>query len=154
MAAAAQDPADVLTVSALTGQIRGLLEGEFGHVWVSGEISNLVRASSGHVYLSLKDEKACLRAVLYRGIGLRLRFGRFAPWLERQRDPEAIATARGRFDADGAAHRLHQPLADGQAQPAAFARRRDAHEWRCQWQSPRIRRRSKCRMRAGPPIHG
>ena len=68
------DPADVLTVSALTAQVRGLLEGEFGHVWVSGEVSNLVRASSGHMYLSLKDEKATLRAVLYRGIGLRLRF--------------------------------------------------------------------------------
>jgi exodeoxyribonuclease VII large subunit len=74
MAAAPPDPTDVLTVSALTGRIRGLLEGEFGYVWVSGEISNLVRASSGHVYLSLKDEKACLRAVLFRGIGLRLRF--------------------------------------------------------------------------------
>jgi exodeoxyribonuclease VII large subunit len=71
---AAPDPADVLTVSALTGRIRGLLEGEFGCVWVAGEISNLVRPSSGHIYLSLKDEKACLRAVLYRGIGLRLRF--------------------------------------------------------------------------------
>jgi exodeoxyribonuclease VII large subunit len=71
---AAPDPADVLTVSALTGRIRGLLEGEFGYVWVAGEISNLVRPSSGHIYLSLKDEKACLRAVLYRGIGLRLRF--------------------------------------------------------------------------------
>src|SRR3954469_17093921 len=71
---AAPDPADVLTVSALTGRIRGLLEGEFGYVWVSGEISNLVRASSGHVYLSLKDEKACLRSVLFRGVGLRLRF--------------------------------------------------------------------------------
>jgi exodeoxyribonuclease VII large subunit len=74
MAAAPPDPADVLTVSALTARVRGLLEGEFGSVWVSGEISNLVRASSGHMYLSLKDERACLRSVLYRGIGLRLRF--------------------------------------------------------------------------------
>ncbi len=74
MAAAPPDPADVLTVSALTVRIKSALEGEFGSVWVSGEISNLVRASSGHVYLSLKDERACLRSVLYRGIGLRLRF--------------------------------------------------------------------------------
>lgn len=72
--AATPDPADVLTVSALTARIKSALEAGFGSVWVSGEISNLVRASSGHVYLSLKDERACLRSVLYRGIGLRLRF--------------------------------------------------------------------------------
>jgi exodeoxyribonuclease VII large subunit len=74
MAQSPPDPAAVLTVSALTARVRAALEGEFGSVWVSGEISNLVRAGSGHVYLSLKDEKATLRAVLYRGIGLRLRF--------------------------------------------------------------------------------
>jgi exodeoxyribonuclease VII large subunit len=74
MGATPQDPTEILTVSALTAQIRSLLEGEFGSVWVSGEISNLVRANSGHIYLSLKDERACLRSVLYRGIGLRLRF--------------------------------------------------------------------------------
>lgn len=71
---AAPDPADILSVSALTTRLRSLLEGEFDSVWVSGEISNLVRASSGHVYLSLKDARATLRAVLYRGVGLRLRF--------------------------------------------------------------------------------
>jgi exodeoxyribonuclease VII large subunit len=74
MAQSPPDPADVLTVSALTARVRGLLEGEFGSVWVSGEVSNLVRAGSGHVYLSLKDEKATLRAVLYRGISIRMRF--------------------------------------------------------------------------------
>jgi exodeoxyribonuclease VII large subunit len=74
MAGAAPDPADVLTVSALTAQIRAALEGEFGSVWVSGEISNLARPSSGHLYLSLKDERATLRAAIYRGIAFRLRF--------------------------------------------------------------------------------
>ena len=72
--AAPAPPADILTVSALTARIRTALEGEFSSVWVSGEISNLSRPSSGHVYLSLKDEKATLRSVLYRGIAIRLRF--------------------------------------------------------------------------------
>src|SRR5262249_8374668 len=68
------DPAVVLSVSALTQRIRSTLEGEFGSVWVSGEISTISRPSSGHVYISLKDEKACLQAVVYRGVGFRLRF--------------------------------------------------------------------------------
>ncbi|HKB03108.1 MAG TPA: exodeoxyribonuclease VII large subunit [Gemmataceae bacterium] len=68
------DPADVLTVTALTQQVRGTLERTFGSVWVAGEISNLVRATSGHQYLSLKDDKAVLKAALFRGVGLRVRF--------------------------------------------------------------------------------
>jgi exodeoxyribonuclease VII large subunit len=72
--AATPDPADVLTVSALTARIKGALESGFGSVWVAGEISNLTRAASGHTYLSLKDEGSTLRAALFRGVGLRLRF--------------------------------------------------------------------------------
>jgi exodeoxyribonuclease VII large subunit len=68
------DPAVILSVSALTQRVRSTLEGAFSSVWVSGEISNISRPSSGHVYISLKDEKACLRAVIYRAIGIRLRF--------------------------------------------------------------------------------
>jgi exodeoxyribonuclease VII large subunit len=34
---------------------------------VAGEVSNLTRASSGHIYMSLKDETALLRAVVWRG---------------------------------------------------------------------------------------
>ena len=74
MAQSHPDPADVLTVTALTARIRAALEGEFGTVWVSGEVSNFVKAGSGHLYLSLKDEKATLRAAIYRGIAFRLRF--------------------------------------------------------------------------------
>ena len=48
MAAAPPDPADIVSVAALTARIRNALEGEFGSVWVSGEISNLSRPSSGH----------------------------------------------------------------------------------------------------------
>ena len=66
--------ANVLTVSALTARVRSTIETEFGAVWVAGEISNLVRPPSGHLYLSLKDDKAVLRTVIFRGVGIRMRF--------------------------------------------------------------------------------
>lgn len=64
----------VWTVSELTAQIRGTLEAQFPGVWVEGEISNLRRPSSGHQYLTLKDAKSQIRAVLFRGAAQRLRF--------------------------------------------------------------------------------
>ena len=64
----------VLSVSAITAQIRDLIEGEFASVWVSGEVSNFTRASSGHMYFSLKDAKAQIRAAFFRGSNLRLKF--------------------------------------------------------------------------------
>src|SRR5438046_9918068 len=64
----------VLTVGALTRAVKDLLEAEHPCVWVEGEVSNLARPSSGHLYLTLKDDEAPLKAVLYRGIALRLKF--------------------------------------------------------------------------------
>jgi exodeoxyribonuclease VII large subunit len=55
----------ILTVSELTREIKGALEGAFGAVWLTGEVSNLRRAPSGHVYLTLKDAGAQLRAVVW-----------------------------------------------------------------------------------------
>jgi len=68
------DPACILSISALTRQVREVLEGRFPALWVGGEISNVSRATSGHLYLTLKDSSAVLSAVLYRGVGFRLRF--------------------------------------------------------------------------------
>jgi exodeoxyribonuclease VII large subunit len=56
----------IYTVSALTEQIRKLLEDHFDFVWVEGEISNFRIPSSGHYYMVLKDEKAQIRAVMFR----------------------------------------------------------------------------------------
>src|SRR5204863_311397 len=64
----------VRSVSEVTAEVKGLLEEGFASVWVSGEVSNLARPGSGHVYLVLKDGQAQLRAVIWRGIALRLRF--------------------------------------------------------------------------------
>lgn len=56
-----------MSVSEVTARVKQVIETGFADVWVSGEVSNLVRASSGHLYLSLKDEGAILKAVVWRG---------------------------------------------------------------------------------------
>ncbi len=58
---------NILTVSQLTQQIKGLLEEAFPLVWVSGELSNFIRHRSGHLYFTLKDERAEIRCVMFRG---------------------------------------------------------------------------------------
>src|SRR3954453_21495392 len=57
----------VLTVAELTGQIRRLLEKQWGEIWVTGEITNLRIQASGHIYFTLKDASAALSCVLFRG---------------------------------------------------------------------------------------
>ncbi len=61
----------VFSVGELTRDIKRVLEDAHGTVWVEGEVSNLARPNSGHVYLTLKDEEAPLKAVVYRGVALR-----------------------------------------------------------------------------------
>jgi len=63
----------VLTVSALTLLIKEVVEGSFPLVWVSGEISNFSRPQSGHCYLTLKDDQAQIRAVIWRGTAASIR---------------------------------------------------------------------------------
>jgi len=64
----------VLSVWELTVQIKDLLETSFPTVWVAGEISNFARPQSGHCYLTLKDERAQLRAAMWRSTAVRVRF--------------------------------------------------------------------------------
>ncbi|MGB0184777.1 MAG: exodeoxyribonuclease VII large subunit, partial [Opitutales bacterium] len=59
------DAEAVLEVSALTQQIKRLLEGSFTRVWVRGEISNCRKQSTGHVYFSLKDKGSQIPCVLF-----------------------------------------------------------------------------------------
>lgn len=56
----------IYTVAALTEEIKDVLEGRFDFVWVEGEISNFRVPSSRHYYMVLKDEKAQIRAVMFR----------------------------------------------------------------------------------------
>jgi len=55
-----------LTVSELTARIRDILVRSFTDIWVEGEISNCRAAQSGHIYFTLKDERAQIRAVLFK----------------------------------------------------------------------------------------
>jgi exodeoxyribonuclease VII large subunit len=67
-------PQRPLSVWELTSQVKDLLEAAFPEVWVAGEVSNFARPQSGHCYLTLKDDRAQLRAVMWRGVATRLRF--------------------------------------------------------------------------------
>jgi exodeoxyribonuclease VII large subunit len=57
----------VLSVAQLNRQVGALLEGHFSQVWVRGEVSNFTQAASGHWYFTIKDERAAVRAVMFRG---------------------------------------------------------------------------------------
>jgi exodeoxyribonuclease VII large subunit len=58
---------DVIPVGELNHAIATLLERNFPLTWVRGEISNFTRAASGHWYFSLKDARAQIRCVMFRG---------------------------------------------------------------------------------------
>ncbi len=56
------------SVSEIAGHVKRMVEETFGFVRVRGEISKAsVNAGSGHCYLSLKDERAVLDAVIWKG---------------------------------------------------------------------------------------
>lgn len=57
-----------LTVVELTRHIKKLLENDrlMANLWVKGEVSNLKRATSGHLYMTLKDQNATVRVVMFR----------------------------------------------------------------------------------------
>jgi exodeoxyribonuclease VII large subunit len=58
---------EVLTVSLLNRAVAGLLARGFPLVRVRGEVANFTRATSGHWYLTLKDDAAQVRCVMFRG---------------------------------------------------------------------------------------
>lgn len=63
-----------LSVGELSLKLKRMVEGEFGHVRLRGEISGFKRAASGHVYLALKDADAVIDAVMWRGQADRVPF--------------------------------------------------------------------------------
>lgn len=64
----------VLTVTRLTLLLKGVLEENFEHVWVEGELSNLSQPMSGHAYFTLKDSGASVRCVMFRSSLKALKF--------------------------------------------------------------------------------
>jgi exodeoxyribonuclease VII large subunit len=76
------------TVSEISGALKRTVEDAFGHVRVRGEISGYRGPhSSGHAYFSLKDDKARIEAVIWRGSMSRLRF-------QPEEGMEVIATGK------------------------------------------------------------
>lgn len=61
-------------VSELVGEVRTVVEREYGDLRVHGEVSNLRSAPSGHIYFTLKDGDAQLPAVMFRKQAQLLRF--------------------------------------------------------------------------------
>ncbi|MEZ5865859.1 MAG: exodeoxyribonuclease VII large subunit, partial [Geminicoccaceae bacterium] len=55
------------SVSEIAFALKKTIEDAYGLVRVRGEISGFKRASSGHLYLALKDDKAVLDGVCWRG---------------------------------------------------------------------------------------
>ena len=64
----------ILSVSAITKEIRKSLETRFAQIWIRGEVSNLRAHTSGHFYFILKDSKSQLKAVLFRGDAMGLAY--------------------------------------------------------------------------------
>ena len=67
----------VLSVSQLNYYLKSVIENDprLNFVLLSGEISNLTdHYRSGHIYLSLKDERSVIRAVMFAGNARRLKF--------------------------------------------------------------------------------
>jgi exodeoxyribonuclease VII large subunit len=60
------------SVSGLSNALKRTVEDAFSFVRVRGEISGFKRASSGHMYLALKDDKAVLDGVCWRGQAAKL----------------------------------------------------------------------------------
>ena len=56
-----------VTVSELSNQIKQTVETAFDYVRVRGEISRPTIATSGHLYLTLKDDKAVLDGICFKG---------------------------------------------------------------------------------------
>ncbi|MET3710583.1 exodeoxyribonuclease VII large subunit [Sphingomonas trueperi] len=81
------DNAAPMSVSELSGRLKRMVEGEFGHVRLRGEISGWKRAASGHAYLALKDMDAVIDGVIWRGAASALPF-------QPQDGLEVIATGK------------------------------------------------------------
>ena len=67
MAEPALDNVVEWTVSELSAALKRTVEDAYGYVRVRGEISGFKGPhSSGHAYFALKDEDACIEAVIWR----------------------------------------------------------------------------------------
>ena len=66
----------VYSVAQLNNYVKGILDNDenLKHIFVTGEISNYKAHYSGHLYMTIKDETASVKAVMFAGNASRLRF--------------------------------------------------------------------------------
>lgn len=66
----------VYTVSTLNNYIKDMIDSDITlrELFIVGEISNFKAHSSGHMYMTLKDEKSAIKAVMFKGNASRLKF--------------------------------------------------------------------------------
>jgi len=55
------------TVSEISGAVKKAVESGFSHVRVRGEVGRVSRPRSGHLYLDLKDDRAVLAGIIWKG---------------------------------------------------------------------------------------
>lgn len=58
----------------MTSELKVLLEEKYPFIWIYGEVSNFRKPASGHFYFTLKDKKAQISAVMFRGQQMGLKF--------------------------------------------------------------------------------
>ncbi len=75
------------SVSEISGAVKRMIEGEFSHVRIRGEVGRVSRPQSGHLYLDLKDDRAVLASVIWKGVASRLR-------TQPEEGMEVVATGR------------------------------------------------------------
>lgn len=66
----------VYSVNELNSYVKRILDNDenLKHIFVTGEISNYKAHYSGHLYMTIKDESASVKAVMFAGNASRLRF--------------------------------------------------------------------------------
>jgi exodeoxyribonuclease VII large subunit len=65
-----------LTVTQINLYVKQILDSDevLQNIHMIGEISNFKHHTSGHLYFSLKDEKSCIKAVMFASFAAKLRF--------------------------------------------------------------------------------
>ena len=75
------------SVAEISGAVKRVLEDEFGRVRVRGEVGRVVVARTGHMYFDLKDDRAVIAGVSWKGQVARMQ-------VKPEEGMEVIATGR------------------------------------------------------------
>ncbi|MFN4057051.1 MAG: exodeoxyribonuclease VII large subunit [Roseinatronobacter sp.] len=75
------------SVSEVSGAVKRVLEGEFGRIRVRGEVGRVMVARTGHMYFDLKDDRAVIASVSWKGQVEKMR-------IRPEEGMEVIATGR------------------------------------------------------------